>query len=181
MRTWPKTRPSTDASIQAANASREAAARLLALNASGDASGNLFLSHGLAGASGDEVRHGRVGADRGAIEDGLVLSYRHLAGQTEILGYRLARVPPLGYKHGDKDHVLRLDVLDDLPDPRLLIQKPDLDQVVDPALPDAPGVQVDHTARVLVEIGAVPQQYEGRAPRGLLAAHQVAHTLEDDV
>src|SRR5918994_3105852 len=178
--TWPKARPFGAASTHAAKASREAAATLVAPCASG-ASGKRLLRHRLAGAGGDEVRHRGVGADRGAVEDRLALARRHLAGQAEVPRDGFARVPALGDKDGDQDDVLRLDALHDLPDLRLLIQEPNLDQVVGPTLPDAPGVEVDDAPGVLVQVGAVPQEHERGAPRGLLAAHQVVRALEDDV
>src|ERR671911_156277 len=117
-------------------------ARSVASCASGGASGKRLLRHRLAGAGGDEVRHRGVGADRGAVEDRLALARRHLAGQAEVPRDGFARVPALGDKDGDQDDVLRLDALHDLPDLRLLIQEPNLDQVVGPTLPDAPGVEV---------------------------------------
>src|SRR3712207_1957190 len=99
MSTWPKVRPSGAASTHAANASREAAARLAAPCASG-APGKRLLRHRLAGAGGDEVRHRGVGPDWGAVEDRLAPARCHLAGQAEVLGNGLARVPALGDKDG---------------------------------------------------------------------------------
>jgi hypothetical protein len=55
-------------------------------------------------------------------------------------------VPALRDKQGDQDHVLRLDTIDDAAYLGVLIQKPDLDEVVDPTFPDASGAEVDHTA-----------------------------------
>src|SRR5215212_1048469 len=156
-RTSPKTRPPSDASTHAANASRDAAARLFVFKASDGASGKRLLPHGLAGAGDDEVRHRGVGTNRGAVEDGLVLAHRHLASQAKIRGYRLARVPALGYKDRDEDHVPSGYVLDDLPDLRLLVQESHLDQIVDLAFPDAFCVEVDNTSGVLVQVRAVPE------------------------
>src|SRR5918995_188248 len=147
MRTSPKRRPSADAATHTANASRETAARL---DTSGGASDNGLLPRGLAGAGSNEISHRGVRADRGAVEDGFVPEQRNLAGQAEVLGYRLARVPALGYEDGDQDHVPGGDALDDGPDLGFLIQEPHLDEVVEPALPYAPGVHVDDAPGVLV-------------------------------
>src|SRR3712207_2910055 len=177
-RTWPKIRPAGLASIHAANASRELVATPLGREKVSD---KVRLPLRLAGAGDDEVRHRRVRADRGAVEDGLVLAHGDLPGQAEILGDGLAGVPALRYKDGDQDHVLRLYVRHDLPDLGLLIQEPNLDQIVDSALPDPAGIEVDDAAGTLVEVCPMPEQHERGAPRDLLATHEVLRPLEDNL
>src|SRR5829696_7758852 len=161
MLTCPKTRSSCAPSTHAANASREPAAAFSGSGRPGRASDNVVLRHRLPGAGRYEVRHGRVRADGGAVVDGLVVTHRDLAAQAEVLGDRLAGVPALRDKQGDHDDVLRLDAIDDASYLGVLIQEPDLDEVVDPTLPDASGVQIDHAAGVLVQVGPVAEQDEG--------------------
>src|SRR5215210_714379 len=187
MRTWPKIRPSRSSSTQAANASREAAAKFGVPEGLVGAPDNIYLPFGLAGTGGDQGRHRGVGADRRAVEDGLFAAGGgrldgYLAGEAEVFGDGLAGVPALGDEDGDQDDVLRLDVLYDLADLRVLIQEPYLNQVVEVALPDAAGVEVDHPAGALVQIRAMPEQDE-RPParRHLFATEQVLHTLQDHV
>src|SRR5215204_4877462 len=181
MMTCPKTRPSGAPSTHAANASRESAARFSDSGRQGLASDNGLLRHRLAGAGGYEVRHRRVRSDRRAIVDRLVAQYRDLAVQAKVLGNSLAGVPALRDKQGDQDHVLRLDTIDDTPYLGVLVQKPYLDEVVDPALRDSPGIKIDDAARVLVQVGAVAEQDEGRPSRDFPSAHEVVGTLQDDV
>src|SRR3712207_1943576 len=99
MSTWPKTRPSAvDSSTHAANASRDCAARFRVPAGLGETSDKILLAHRLASAGGYEVRHRRVRADRGAVEDGLVLPDRHFAHEAEVFRNRLAGVPALDRK-----------------------------------------------------------------------------------
>src|SRR5215211_2979493 len=146
--TCPKTRPSGAPSTQAAKASRASAATFSTSGRPGLASGNVVLGHRLTGAGRYEVRHRRVRSDGGAVVDRLVVAYRNLAGQAEVLGDRLARMPPLRDEQGDQDDVLRLDPIDDASYLGGLIEEPDLDEVVEATLPDAPGVEVDDASGV---------------------------------
>src|SRR5918911_3275030 len=131
MRTWPNLRPSETSFTQRVKASRESRARFCALfeESGGTVRNFVLLAFHLSGAGGDQARHRGVSAHRGAVEDGLVAAYCYLAAETEVLGNGLAGVPPLGDEDRDQDDVLRLDVLDDFADLRLLIQEPDLDYV----------------------------------------------------
>ena len=72
-----------------------------------------------------------MGADWRAVEDGLLTSPGHLAGEAEVLGDRLAGVPALGDKNGDQDDVLRLYVLYDLVEVGFLDQDPKIGDVVE--------------------------------------------------
>src|SRR5215213_3577750 len=179
MITCPKTRPSGAPPTHAAKASRESAATFSNSGRPGRASNNGLLRHCPTG--GYETRHGRVRSDGGAVVDRLVAQDRNLAAQAEVLGDRLAGVPALRDEQRDQDHVLRLDTIDDPTYLGILVQEPDLDEVVDAALPDAPGVEVDDAAGVLVQVGPVAEQDEGRASRDRPSAHEVVRTLQDDV
>src|SRR5215210_6091111 len=178
MITCPKTRPAGALSTHVAKASREGAATF---SISGWVSDNVLLHRRLTGAGGQEVRQGRMRADRSPVVDRLVARNRDLATQVEVLGDRLAGVPALRDKQGDQDHILRLHTIYDPTYLGFLIQEPDLDEVVDAALPDTSGIQVDDTAGVLVEVGPVAEQDEGRAPRDFSSAHKIVRTLQDDV
>src|SRR5215213_3648519 len=179
MITCPKTRPSGAPPTHAAKASRESAATFSNSGRPGRASNNGLLRHCPTG--GYETRHGRVRSDGGAVVDRLVAQDRNLAAQAEVLGDRLAGVPALRDEQRDQDHVLRLDTIDDPTYLGILVQEPNLDEVVDAALPDAPGVEVDDAAGVLVQVGPVAEQDEGRASRDRPSAHEVVRTLQDDV
>src|SRR3712207_1038927 len=109
-----------------------------------DALDNLGPPLRLPGTSSYEARHRGVGADGSSVIDSLAPAGRDLAGQAEVLGNGLARVPTLGDKHGDEDDVLRLDVLHNRADFRVLVQETNLNKVVEVALSDAVSVQVDH-------------------------------------
>src|SRR5215203_6514198 len=180
--TCPKTRPSGAPSTHAAKASREPAAAFS--RRPERASDNRLLCHRPTGA-GDffdyEVRHRGMRSNGGAIEDRLVVAEGNLAHKAKVIGDRLPGVPALRDKQGDQDHVLRLDTIDDAAYLGVLIQEPYLDEVVDPTLPEASCVEVDHTARVLVQVGSMAQQDEGRTPGELSSAHEVFGTLQDDV
>src|SRR5215210_2224728 len=177
--TCPKTRPSGAPSTHAAKASREPAAAFSWH--SERASDNRLLCHRPTGAGSYEVRHRRVRSDGGAVEDRLVVAEGNLALQAEVLRDRLASVPALRDKQGDQDHILRLDTIDDAAYLGVLIQEPDLDEIVDPTLPDASGVEVDDAAGVLVQVGSVAEQDEGRASRDLFSSHEAFRTLQDDI
>src|SRR5918995_3123241 len=177
--TCPKTRPSGAPSTHAAKASREPAAAFS--RRPERASDNRLLCHRPTGAGDYEVRHRGMRSNGGAIEDRLVVAEGNLAHKAKVIGDRLPGVPALRDKQGDQDHVLRLDTIDDDAYLGVLIQEPYLDEVVDPTLPDASGVEVDHTARVLVQVGPMAQQDEGRAPRDLSSAHEVFCALQDDI
>src|ERR687886_2004889 len=135
-RTWPNLRPSGALPTQRAKASRDSRARLGDVfwvpRGSGGAARNFVLR--FAGAGDDQGRHRGVGAYRRAVEDGLAGARRYLAGEGEVFGDGLAGVPALGDEDRDQDDGLRLDVLDDLADLRVLIQEADLDEVVEVAL-----------------------------------------------
>src|SRR5215210_1037731 len=165
-------------STHAAKASREAAATF---SIPGRVSDNVLELRRLTGAGDYEVRQGRMRSNGGPVVDRLVVRDRDLAAQAKVLGNRLAGVPALRDKQGDQDHVLRLYTIYDSTYLGFLIEEPDLDKVVDAALSDTPGVQVDDAAGVLVEVGPVAEQDEGRAPRDLSSAHEVVRTLQDDV
>src|ERR671932_1382829 len=187
MRTWPNSRPSETSSTQRAKASRESRAVLGVLFRASEESGGavrnfVLLALHLAGAGGDQARHRGVSAHRGAVEDGLVAARRHLAAETEVLGNGLTSVPSLGDEDRDQDDVLRLDVLDDFADRRVLIQESYLYDVVEITLPYALSVQVDDPAGVLVQVGAMSEQDERPAARwDLFALKQVLSPLLDHV
>src|SRR5215217_7172172 len=155
MITCPKTRPSGASSTHAAKASRERAAAFSTSGRLERMSDNVLLCQRLTGTGCYEIRHRRVRSDRGAVEDRLAAADRNFAFQAQILGDGLASVPALRDEQGDQDHVLRLDTVDHDAYLRVLIQEPDLDQVVEAALPDAPGVEVDDASCVLVQVGPV--------------------------
>src|ERR671932_2850485 len=183
MRTWPKVRASGASSTQAANASREAAAKLsTSTEMSGDVSDNLCLPS----ASSNQVRHRRMGANRRTVEDGLVAarggSDGYLAGEIQVFRDGFAGVPTLGNKHGDQDDVLRLDVLHDVTDLWVLIQEPDLYEVVKVTSLYAVGVEVDDPTGTLVQVGTVSEQNERTAARrNPLVTKQVLCPLQDYV
>src|SRR5215204_3374338 len=177
----PKIRPSGAPSTHAAKASRESAATLWTLCLPGRVSDNGLLRHRLTGAGGYEVSHRGVRPDGGAVVDLLAAQDRDLAAKAEVLGDRLPGVPALRDKQGDQDHVLSLDPIDDDAYLGVLIQEPYLYEVVDPTLPDASGVEVDHTARVLVQVGPMAHHDGRRAPRDLSSAHEVFCALQDDI
>src|SRR5918995_36578 len=178
MITCPKTRPAGAPSTHVAKASREAAATF---SISGRVSDNGLRRRRLTGAGGYQVRQGGMRSDGGTVVDRLVARDRDLAAQAEVFGDSLAGVPTLRDKQGNQDHVLHLNTGDDPPYLWFLVQESDLDEVVDTALPDTSGIQVDDTAGVLVEVGPVAEQDEGRASRDFSSAHEVVRTLQDDV
>src|SRR4028118_1276918 len=160
-------RPSSASSIQAANASRAAVATLwLTLGSTGTLDSS-DLPFDLTGAGDDQRSHRGVGADGRPVEDGLLArcgsSHGHFTGQAEVFGNSLAGMPALGYKDRNHDDVLRLDVLHDLGYLRLLVKESFRDDVVEAALPYARGVEVDHPAGALVQVGTVPEQDKRRA------------------
>src|ERR671932_1908174 len=183
MRTWPKVRASGASSTQAANASREAAATLItSTGMSGDVSDNLCLPS----TSSNQVRHRGMGANRRTVEDSLVAarggSDGHLAGETQVFGDGFAGVPAFGNKDGDQDDVLRLDVLHDVTDLWVLIQEPDLYEVVKVTSLYAVGVEVDDPAGTLVQVGTVSEQDERPTTRrDPLVIEQVLRPLHDYV
>src|ERR687890_1012944 len=128
MSTWPKTRPLAASDTHATNASREAAATLP--DVSGGALCKLLLRVERAGALYDQVRHRGVRADRRAVEDRFVLARCDLAAQAQVLWDGLARMPALGDKDGDQDHVSRGYAPDDRPDLGFLVEEAHLDHVV---------------------------------------------------
>src|SRR5919199_3659523 len=183
MRTCPKVRTSGASSTHAANASREAAATLItSTEVSGDVSDNFCLPS----ASGDQVRHRGMGADRRPVEDSLVAARGrldgYLAGETQVFGDGFAGVPALGDKDRDQDDVLRFDIFDNVADLRVLIQEPDLDEIVEGASLYAVGVEVDDPAGTLVQVGTVSEQNERPTTRrDPLVIEQVLRPLHDYV
>src|SRR5215218_10774018 len=178
MITCPKTHPAGAPSTHVAKASREAAATF---SISGRVSDNVLRRCRLPGAGGDQVSQGGMRSDGGPVVNRLAARDRDLAVKSEVFGDRLAGVPALRDKQGDQDHVLRLDTIDDPTYLGVLVQEPDLDEVVDAALPDARGIEVDDAAGVLVQVGPMAEQDEGRASRDRPSAHEVVRTLQDDV
>src|SRR5215211_2244702 len=174
-------RPSGASATHWAKATRAPAAVFSTWGRLGRVSDNVVLRHRLPGAGRYEVRHRRVRADGSAVVDGLVVTYCNLAAQAEVLGDRLAGVPALRDEQGDHDDVLRHHTIDDACYLGVLIQEPYLDEVVDRTFPDATGVQVDDAAGVLIQIGPVAEQDEGRTPREPPSAHEIFRTLQDNV